>query len=127
MGLKDEITADIADAFDTDLSDAVVSVTVSHYSRTQSDYDPSTGDVTRTFDSFTIRGVFYEEAKIEQIESGALPDMKNFLVLQSELALTTFPIEIGDRITYGTEIYTVYKIHEDPVNATFIYKLKGNS
>ena len=127
MGLRDEITADIGDAFDTDLADAVVIVTITHYARNQSEFDPSTGDVTRTFDEFTVRGVLYEKFKIENEEFGALPSMKNFLVLQADLEATNFPIEIGDRLTYGGGVYTIYKIHEDPVNATFIYKLKGNS
>ncbi len=115
MGLRDDLQADMAAAFDTDLADAVRAFTLTRV--TGADYDPLTGDETQTTDTFDSRGVF-GDFKTEQVDDQhILATDEKLAVLQNELG--TEPL-IGDDIT-GKRVMNVW---QDPAKATWTIQLR---
>ena len=119
MGLRDEITADIKEAFNTDLADAVKPFTGSRTVQGE----PSIEDIlTNTVGSNSIinysgRGVFSSYAEIEvDNESIQMNDVK-LIVLQDEVA----NIPKLDDVING---YQVVAVNQDPVSVTFTIQLR---
>jgi len=110
MGLTADITADIQDAFDGELADAVKVSNLIYYSTV---YDTSTGVVTNTETPEATRGVidYVNESMIddEVIQRGDV----SILILQGELAVTP---QIDDFIQEGTTRYRLYNISSDPAD-----------
>ena len=120
MGLRDEITADIKEAFDTDLADAVQPFTGS---RTVQG-DPSTEDIltntvgsNSTIINYSGRGVFggYSEFEVDN-ESIMANDVK-LTALQSEV--TARP-QLDDNING----YQVVAVNQDPASITYTIQLR---
>ena len=120
MGLRDEITADIKDAFDTDLADAVQPFTGIRTVQGE----PSIEDIlTNTVGSnsttinYSGRGVFgsYSEFEVDG-EAIKANDVK-LTALQSEV--TTRP-QLDDVING----YQVVAVNQDPASVTFNIQLR---
>ncbi len=115
MGIREDVQRDIAEAFDTDLADAVRAFTLTRVTGTG--YDPLTGDETQTTDTFDSRGVF-GGFKTEQVDNQhILATDEELTVLQNELDTTP---EIGDDIT-GKRVMNVWA---DPAGATWTIQLR---
>ena len=120
MGLRDEVTADIKDAFNTDLADAVQPFTGS---RTVQGEPSIEGILTNTVGSnstiinYSGRGVFgsYKELEVDN-ESIMANDVK-LTALQSEV--TARP-QLDDNING----YQVVAVNQGPASITFTIQLR---
>lgn len=120
MGLRDEVTADIKDAFNTDLADAVKPFTGSRTIQGE----PSIEDIltntvgsNSTIINYSGRGVFSSYAEIEvDNESIQMNDVK-LIVLQDEVTDTP---KLDDVING----YQVVAVNQDPVSVTFTIQLR---
>ena len=122
MGLRDDLQADLADAFNTDLGDAVTAFTGTRTvaDDTDSGIDdwmnppdtPSTSTLT-----YSGRGVFTDYSTYE-LDSDIIDvtDVK-LIVLQNEI--TAEPIA-DDKING----YSVIRVSKDPANATYEIQLR---
>lgn len=138
MGLRDEIQTDIAEAFDTDLSDAVGSFLL--IETVQGGYDPVTGTTTTTERRYTGRGVFsgYTQDEVDG-QHILLTDMK-VTVLQSEFVdenqIPASPV-VGSTLINETGInnwfryffntyddYRVISRKKDPAGVTWTIQLR---
>lgn len=116
MGLREDVQTDMAQAFDTDLADAVRAFTLTRVTGT--DPDPLTGEETETTTTFESRGVF-GGFKLEQVDDQhILATDEKLTVLQNELG--TSP-EIGDDIA-GRRVMNVWA---DPAGATWTIQLRS--
>lgn len=120
MGLRDEVTADIKDAFDTDLADAVKPFTGSRTVQGE----PSIEDIltntvgsNSTIINYSGRGVFgsYSEFEVDG-EAIKANDVK-LTALQSEV--TTRP-QLDDNING----YQVVAVNQDPASITYTIQLR---
>ena len=116
MGLRDELTADIAEAFNTDLADAVTSFTAIR--KTKVDYDPIEGTPVIPGEmSYTGRGVFggYEAALVDGIQ-----------ILATDTKLTALQTEVRDTPKIDDKIngLSVITIGQDPTGATWSLQLR---
>ena len=120
MGLHNDITADIKEAFNTDLADAVKPFTGSRTVQGE----PSIEDIlTNTVGSnsttinYSGRGVFSSYAEIEvDNESIQMNDVK-LIVLQDEVSNTP---KLDDVIND----YQVVAVNQDPASVTFTIQLR---
>ncbi|MGB1951965.1 MAG: hypothetical protein ACPHQ9_14420 [Marinobacter sp.] len=138
MGLRDEIQADIAEAFDADLADAVGPFVLTE--TVTGDYDPATGTTSTQEHKHYGRGVFGSFSQ-EEIDGQHIiaTDIK-LTVLQNELI-----DEIGDRADPGIgfllindgvlnswfryffktrDSYRVQGVMQDPARATWTIQLR---
>lgn len=120
MGLKADLDADIKEAFDTDLADAVQPFTGSRAVQGE----PSIEDIltntvgsSSTIINYSGRGVFggYSEFEVDN-ESIMANDVK-LTALQSEVTNTP---KLDDVING----YQVVAVNQDPVSATFTIQLR---
>ena len=120
MGLHDEITADIKDAFNTDLADAVKPFTgrlTLHGEPSIEDILTNTVGSNSTIINYSGRGVFSSYAEIEvDNESIQMNDVK-LIVLQDEVANTP---KLDDVING----YQVVVVSQDPASVTFTIQLR---
>ena len=87
MGLKDELQAEIAEAFDEDLADAVHAFTCERIVSTS--WNPKTNTSEKIVDQYNGRGVLfgsYSQYEIQKL--GVLATDKKATVLQNEVSLT---------------------------------------
>lgn len=116
MGLRDDITADLAEAFDGDLADAVTNFSASHPGTPA--YDPSTGGVTAAPIAYTGRGVF-AGYRADQIDGTLiLATDKQLIALQSEVTLAP---AVGDTIAG----MSVVRVEQDPAAACWVVQLRA--
>lgn len=120
MGLRNEITADIKDAFDTDLADAVKPFTGIRTVQGE----PSIEDIlTNTVGSnsttinYSGRGVFSSYAEIEVDNESIMANDVKLTALQSEV--TTRP-QLDDVING----YQVVAVNQDPASITYTIQLR---
>jgi len=120
MGLRDEITADIKNAFNTDLADAVKPFTGNRTVQGE----PSIEDIltntvgsNSTIINYSGRGVFssYSEIEVDN-ESIQMNDVK-LIVLQDEIANTP---KLDDVING----YQVVAVNQEPASVTFTIQLR---
>ena len=120
MGLRDEVTADIKEAFNTDLADAVKPFTGSRTVQGE----PSIEDIltntvgsNSTIINYSGRGFFggYSEFEVDG-EAIKANDVK-LTALQSEV--TTRP-QLDDKING----YQVVAVNQDPASVTFTIQLR---
>lgn len=120
MGLREEIQADVAEAFNTDLSDAVKAFTGQRIIR--GTYDPvtdtTTGDITVNYSG---RGTF-GRFKTSEIDNNLIEatDVK-LLCLQNEI--TQLPV-IGDAITNSDGAFEVINVGKDNADVTWTIQLR---
>ena len=116
MGLRDDLQADLAEAFDGDLADAVTSFTASHPGPAA--YDPATGTMTPTMTAYSGRGVF-GSYRLDQVDGTLiLSTDKRLAALQNEV--TRAP-EVGDTIAG----MAVVRVEADPAGATWRCQLRA--
>jgi hypothetical protein len=116
MGLRDELTADIAEAFDGDLADAVQSFTAEH--RAVGAYSPQTGEETAIVIAYSGRGVFasYDHARVDG--SSVLATDLELIALQAEV--TRAPA-VGDTLRG----MAVMRVEQDPAGASWRVQLRA--
>ncbi|HDS0930165.1 TPA: glutamate 5-kinase [Pseudomonas putida] len=126
MGLRDELQADLAEAFNTDLADAVVNFTGEYMG--PGDWDPVEEVSTAQPVTYTGRGVLsrYEDRRIDNIN-----------ILVGDLRLTALANEVTDTPDVGHKItapdlmdrtkqvvYLVKSVRADPASATYRVQLR---
>lgn len=120
MGIYDDITNDVSAAFDTDLADAAISVTITKYERGQ--YNPATGLVEGEITNQQVtRGVYTGNWQYEVYNSPIEPTDETFLMLQSEI---DFEPDIGstiESVERGTS--RIIEIRKDPVNSIYEFRI----
>lgn len=125
MGIRDELQAEIAEAFDTDMADAVHDFTGSY--TVQSGWDPVTESGGETTQSYSGRGVLsrYELSRIDGVN-----------ILHGDLRLTALANEVTDKpgeshtitapdlITGLPQTYRIVTLNPDPTAATYRMQLR---
>lgn len=119
MGLRSELQTDIAEAFDTDLFDAVSYLTLNV--KTNAVYNPTTGLNTPAVNSTSIRGVLDQYNTLERFNTFIEPTDVKFIVLQNELLDEP---KIKDEVVDGIFTYYIIQIEKDPANATMVLHLR---
>lgn len=120
--MKQEITAELQQAFDGDLKDAVQDFTITRRLRTVSDDDwlingSSADDVLE----YTGRGVFggYYQHLIDN--QTILSDDVRLVALQDDL--DELP-QINDEILWDNQVFRVVNIKKDPANVSITAQLR---
>lgn len=121
MGLRDELMADIAEAFDTDLADAVTEFTGTRITG-EGTYDPVTEEWTPGTLTYTGRGVFGGFA-IDMIDGiNILRTDVKVTALQAEVVRAEIPeTPVADDRINGMAVISVGK---DPAGATWSIQLR---
>lgn len=115
MSLRDDIQADIAEAFDTDLADAVRSFTGSR--EVVGEYDPISGEQPIVNVTYEGRGVFGGYS-VEQADGQH--------ILATDTKLTALQNELTDTPQEGDHIdgMRVVRVQKDPAAATWNLTLR---
>jgi hypothetical protein len=126
MGLRDELQADLAEAFNTDLADAVLAFTGEYIG--PGVIDPVTEETTAQPVIYSGRGVLsrYEDRRIDNVN-----------ILVGDLRLTALTNEVTDVPDVGhkitapdlvdrtkQEVYQVKSVRADPASATYRLQLR---
>jgi hypothetical protein len=114
MGMRDDITADLAEAFDSDLADAVTAFTAKHPG--QAVYDPANGTMTPTVTAYSGRGVF-DSYRLDQIDGT--------LILATDQSLTALQAEVTRAPEVGDSIagMKVKRVEQDPAGVIWNIQL----
>lgn len=120
MSLRDEITADIAEAFDADLADAVSEFSGSRWEAT-GPYDPINQTQPGETVTYTGRGVFGSFG-IQVSEALNIPrtDIK---VTAVQAEVTSQP-KIDDDIERDDVKYRVIHVGRDPADVTYVLQIR---
>lgn len=125
MGLYDDLQTDIAEAFDTDLADAVKVCTIKYY--TGKVYSAASGgDTVGTLVEETTRGVFDNKRTMNSWDYDKIQyDYKEqtLIVLDSELSLSIDIDTYNIYVEEGTNVYRIVEFKKDPANATYLFRL----
>lgn len=121
MGLREELQADLKEAFDEDLSDAVRTLTLKHVSKDQTVYDPALGTNTRISVEYSTRGIFTGYTILEQFNSFIEPTDSKLIIIANELAVVP---QIRDIISEGTDNYNIVGQLNDPLEATYELQIR---
>lgn len=134
MGLRDDIRADIAEAFDADLADAVQPFTFNRV--TVGEIDPITGQqVGGSTLAVSGRGVFGGFKESELSSASSSPQGQH--VLRTDVKLTALQNEVlsdagdavlpveGDRLTYAGGTMQVVWVGEDPAKVSMTVQLRS--
>lgn len=113
MGMRDDIQAEIAAAFDDDLSDAVSAFT----GKRPGEYDPTTQTVPAPTQAFTGRGVFAGYARYEVDGEHVLSTDEKLIALANEV---TAEPQIDDVI----DGRAVLNVKRDPAGAALTIQLR---
>lgn len=126
MGLREELQADLAEAFNTDLADAVLAFTGEYLG--PGIRDPISETTTAQPVTYTGRGVLsrYEDSRIDNINI-KVGDLR-LTVLANEV---TDPPDVGHKITAPDlmdrskqVVYLVKSVRADPASATYRVQLR---
>ncbi|HAV2766332.1 TPA: glutamate 5-kinase, partial [Acinetobacter baumannii] len=113
MGLRDEIQADIAEAFNEDLADAVQTFTCDRVVSTN--WNPKTNTSENVIEHYEGRGVLFGSYNQYEIQTlGVLATDKKATVLQNEV--TKEPM-IDDEWSTAQGTYRIMHIKQDPISA----------
>lgn len=114
MGLRSDIQADIAEAFDDDLADAVKPFDGKR--EVTGPYDPSIGGPSVTIVEYSGRGVF----------GGFRADELNEYIDATDVKLTALQNEVGDDPQVGDRINgaKVVAVMKDPADVSFSLALR---
>ena len=115
MGLRTELQADIAEAFDDDLGDAVTAFTGSRV--TGLNYNPVTDTQDTTTISYSGRGVFADYSAREIDGETILRTDQQLVALQNEVDQ---PPKNGDRING----FDVINTEQDPAACVWVLQLR---
>lgn len=126
MGLRDDLQRDLAEAFGTDLADAVNPVV--GVRKVQGDYDPDSGSTSEAITNYAGRGVFGKYLSKEIDGSLIQTTDEKLTILQNELFMTlagettetpAIPV-IGDVIGGKRAM----NVSQDPAKATWTVQLR---
>ena len=126
MGLRDDLQRDLAEAFDTDLADAVNPVV--GVRKVQGEYDPDSGSTSETITNYAGRGVFGKylakeiDGSLIQTTDEKLTILQNelFIALAGELTENPATPVIGDVIGGKRAM----NVSQDPAKATWTVQLR---
>ena len=121
MGLRDDLQADIAEAFDDDLADAVTAFTGSR--TVAGEYDPVTGSSTATV-AYSGRGVF-GSFRQEEIDGAVIiaTDTK-LTALQNEVTLDSDGSPATPQVDDSLAGKTVKAVMKDPAQSVWVLALR---
>lgn len=120
MSLRDEIQADIAEAFNDDLADVVYSFTCER--TTKSSWNPVTETYTEVKVNYSGRGVLFGKYSAYEISSlGIEATDKKATLLQNEV--TNTPL-INDEWVTPQGRFKVVNVSQDPAKATWVCQLR---
>lgn len=120
MSLRDEIQAELAEAFNDDLADAVDSFTCER--TTKSNWNPVTETYTNVKVNYSGRGVLFGKYSAYEISSlGILATDKKATLLQNEV--TNTPL-INDEWITPQGRFKVVNVSQDPAKATWVCQLR---
>lgn len=126
MGLRDDLQRDLAEAFDTDLADAVNPVV--GVRKVQGEYDPDSGTTPETTTNYAGRGVFGKYLAKEIDGSLIQATDEKLTILQNELFITLLgePTEVLAIPEVGDVIggKRAMNVSQDPVKATWTVQLR---
>lgn len=117
MGLRDDIQADLADAFDTDLADAVTAFTATRIVWT-GPFDPVTETRPNITETYTGRGVFGSYSSREVDGARILSTDVKLIALQSEVTMTP----AIDDVINGYRV--IGPVQQDPAAASWTVQLR---
>lgn len=125
MGIRDELQTDIAEAFDTDLADAVNGFSGRYV--IQSGWDPVTETGGETVVTYTGRGVLsrYKSSRIDNVN--ILAGDLRLIALKNEVTdepAIDHSITAPDLVTGNPQDYTVIDVSTDPAAATYKIQLR---
>ncbi|EMP8702884.1 TPA: glutamate 5-kinase [Acinetobacter baumannii] len=116
MGLRDEIQAEIAEAFDEDLADAVHTFTCERIVSTS--WNPKTNTSENVVENYSGRGVLFGSYNQYEIQTlGVLATDNKAVILQNEVTMVP---KIDDEWVTGLGTFRLIHIQQDP--ATTIWK-----
>ncbi|NWD57280.1 hypothetical protein HX878_21360 [Pseudomonas veronii] len=126
MGLRDDLQRDLAEAFDTDLADAVNPVV--GVRKVQGEYDPDSGSTPEVITNYAGRGVFGKylakeiDGSLIQTTDEKLTILQNelFITLAGELTENPATPVIGDVIGGKRAM----NVSQDPAKATWTVQLR---
>lgn len=120
MGLRDEIQAEIAEAFNEDLADAVYTFTCDRVVSTK--WNPKTNTSENVIEHYKGRGVLFGSYnQYEILTLGVLATDKKAIVLQNEV--TKEPM-IDDEWSTAQGTYRIMHIKQDPIRASWKCQLR---
>lgn len=126
MGLRDDLQRDLAEAFDTDLVDAVNPVV--GVRKVQGEYDPDSGTTPETTTNYAGRGVFGKYLAKEIDGSLIQATDEKLTILQNELFITLLgePTEVLAIPEIGDVIggKRAMNVSQDPAKATWTVQLR---
>lgn len=120
MGLRDEIQADIAEAFNEDLADTVHSFTCERISKTN--WDPKTETHVEVKENYFGRGVLFSSYSQYEIQTlGVLATDKKATVLQNEVPIAP---KIDDEWITPLGTFRIKHIQQDPASTIWKCQLR---
>lgn len=120
MGLRDELMADIAEAFDTDLADAVSSFAGSRFEPT-GPADPISQTQPGNTVTYIGRGVFGSFGiQVSEVMNILRTDIK-LTCLQAEVSNTP---KVDDTVESGGERYKIINVAADPASASWSIQVR---
>ncbi len=120
MGLREELQADLAEAFDEDLADAVHEFTCERIIK--KNFDPVHETYNEEKISYSGRGILFGRYKSYDIANLGIPatDSKATLL---QIEITAIPI-VGDEWEVKGNTYRVINISQDPVRSIWSVQLR---
>lgn len=115
MSLRDDLQADIAEAFNDDLADAVLAFTGSR--TVPGEYDPVTGTTGDTTVTYAGRGVFGQFRQDEIDGQHIIATDTKLTALQNEVSETP-------RVNDDIDGQAVVAVQQDPAAATWTLALR---
>ncbi|KQE54336.1 hypothetical protein [Acinetobacter pittii] len=110
MGLRDEIQAEIAEAFDEDLAEAVHTFTCERIVSTS--WNPKTNTSENIVENYSGRGVLFGSYNQYEIQTlGVLATDNKAVILQNEVTMVP---KIDDEWVTGLGTFRVIHIQQDP-------------
>lgn len=120
MSLRDEIQADLAEAFNEDLEDTVHFFTCERISKTN--WDPKTETHVEVKENYTGRGVLFGSYSQYEIQTlGVLATDKKATVLQNEVNMAP---KIDDEWLTALGSFRVVYIQQDPASTIWKCQLR---
>lgn len=120
MGLRDEIQADIAEAFNDDLADAVHTFTCDRV--VSSNWNPKTNTSEDVVEHYEGRGVLFGSYSQYEIQTlGVLATDKKATVLQNEVTMAP---KIDDEWLTALGSFRVIHIQQDPASTIWKCQLR---
>ncbi|PJG67825.1 glutamate 5-kinase [Acinetobacter seifertii] len=120
MSLRDEIQADIAEAFNEDLADAVHTFTCDRI--VSRNWNPKTNTSEDIVERYEGRGVLFGSYnQYEILTLGVLATDKKAIVLQNEVSKEPM---IGDKWNTSQGAFRVMHIKQDPISASWKCQLR---